>query len=148
MSKLLDEYESLGAVEYRFMHADIVGVIKLIPSGTHNVTVRNFSSEIEWHLRNMGISRAGFQFGRTTTHPATVNEKSKQPDESFFFFPGPRQMVNGEMVAWPTFVIEAGVMESLARLREDATWWFANSQGMVRIVLLLAGRKKDQGNRY
>ena len=86
MSKLLDEYESLGAVEYRFMHADIVGVIKLIPSGTHNVTVRNFSSEIEWHTRNMGISRAVFQFGRTTTHPATVNEKSKQPDESFFFF--------------------------------------------------------------
>lgn len=142
VSKLLDEDETLGPIEYRFMHVGTVGVIKVIPSGAHDVTVGNFASEIEWQLRGMGVSRAAFQFGRTTTHPAVTSDKSKQPDDCIF--PGPRKMVNAQIVAWPTFVVEAGVSESLPRLREDASWWFANSAGMVRIVLLLAIRKRTK----
>lgn len=37
---------------------------------------------------------------------------------------------------WPTFVIEAGVSESLAQLRLDMQWWFAASNHDVKIVLL------------
>lgn len=140
--KLLDEYETLGPVEYRFMHVGTVGVIKVIPSGAHDVTVGKFASEIEWQLRGMGVSRAAFQFGRTTTHPALTNDKSKQPDDCIF--PGPRKIVNGQIVAWPTFVVETAVSESLPWLRQDASWWFANSAGMVRIVLLLAIRKRTK----
>lgn len=47
-------------------------------------------------------------------------------------------MDNGDIIAWPTFVVEAGVSESLPRLRQDTSWWFANSAGMVGIVLLWA----------
>ena len=142
VSKLLDEYPTMGSVEYRFMHAGTVGVIKVIPSGAHDVTVGNFVSEIEWQLRGMGVSRAAFQFGRTTTNPAVTSDKSKQPDDCIF--PGPRKMANGQIVAWPTFVVGAGVSESLPRLRQDASWWFANSAGMVRVVLLLAIRKRTK----
>ncbi|KAI1143317.1 hypothetical protein F5Y05DRAFT_368244 [Hypoxylon sp. FL0543] len=37
---------------------------------------------------------------------------------------------------WPTLVIEAGISESLARLRSDMEWWFAASNHDVKIVLL------------
>jgi hypothetical protein len=32
-------------------------------------------------------------------------------------------------------VIEAGVSESMPRLRADAAWWFVNSNGAVKVVL-------------
>ena len=39
--------------------------------------------------------------------------------------------------SWPMLVIEAGVSESTRRLRADAAWWMANSNGLVNIVLLI-----------
>jgi hypothetical protein len=38
---------------------------------------------------------------------------------------------------WPTLVFEVGVSETLRKLRNDARWWLANSQGRVKIVLLI-----------
>lgn len=38
---------------------------------------------------------------------------------------------------WPALVIEAGLSESMARLRADASWWIGNSNGAVRIVILI-----------
>ena len=103
--------------------------------GAHNITVRRFTGETEWQPRSMGISATAFQFGSSTTHPAIASEKSKQPEDCFYRVP--RKMDNEDIIAWPTFVVEAGVSESLSRL-QDTSWWFANSAGMVRIVLLLA----------
>jgi hypothetical protein len=38
-------------------------------------------------------------------------------------------------------VIEAGVSESLQRLRCDAQWWISHSSGQVRIILLIKVNK-------
>ena len=38
---------------------------------------------------------------------------------------------------WPSLIIEAGMSESLPRLRSDARWWLEHSAGNVRIVLLV-----------
>ncbi|KAN0075134.1 hypothetical protein V8E54_007745 [Elaphomyces granulatus] len=38
---------------------------------------------------------------------------------------------------WPCVVIEAGLSESLPRLRVDASWWIQNSGGQVKMVLLI-----------
>ena len=38
---------------------------------------------------------------------------------------------------WPTLVIEASVLQSLALLREDVRWWFSASGRGVKIVLLI-----------
>jgi hypothetical protein len=40
--------------------------------------------------------------------------------------------------AWPTLVLETGLSESLPQLRMDTRWWLANSQGQVKIVILIA----------
>ena len=39
---------------------------------------------------------------------------------------------------WPTLVIECGVSQSRNPLVADAHWWFQNSGGQVKIVLLIA----------
>ncbi|OJJ31599.1 hypothetical protein ASPWEDRAFT_176664 [Aspergillus wentii DTO 134E9] len=50
-------------------------------------------------------------------------------------------MPTGSTQGWPTLVIETGISESLPRLRNDANWWFNNSSGAVRIVLVIAVSK-------
>ena len=37
----------------------------------------------------------------------------------------------------PYLVLEVGVSESLPRLRNDASWWLSNSDGEVKVVLLI-----------
>ena len=78
----------------------------------------------------------------TTTHPGTYSRKGKQPDQCFW--PVTRQPTGGQLREWPTLVIETGVSESLPKLREDALWWFQNSNGDVRIVLLLSINKNQR----
>lgn len=125
--------------KFRFAH---VSVIKVIPSGARDVTVRNFSTKIERQLAGMGISANEYQFGTTTGHPAIASNKLKHPDDCFY--PGSRKVRNGDIVAWPTFVVEADVSESVPRLHQDATWWFANFGRMARIGLVISVRKNTK----
>ncbi|EAW17080.1 uncharacterized protein NFIA_004360 [Aspergillus fischeri NRRL 181] len=67
--------------------------------------------------------------------------KGKEADDCFI--PPTRQARGNQSTGWPSLVIDAGVSESLTRLREDARWWFENSEGAVRTVILL-GIKRTQ----
>lgn len=64
----------------------------------------------------------------------------KQPDECLW----PPARRGGQTITWPTLVFETGVSESLSRRRRDAAWWFANSEGQVRIVLVMTVQKSHQ----
>jgi len=44
---------------------------------------------------------------------------------------------------WSSFVIEVGVLESLAMLRRDAAFWITNSDGRTRIVIVLSFNRRD-----
>ncbi|PUU72475.1 hypothetical protein B9Z19DRAFT_666532 [Tuber borchii] len=39
---------------------------------------------------------------------------------------------------WPTVIIECGVSQSRDRLEVDAHWWFENSGGQVKMVLVIS----------
>jgi hypothetical protein len=43
---------------------------------------------------------------------------------------------------WPNLVIEAGVSESMPRLRQDKNWWFCHSYGAVKLVILIKVNKQ------
>ena len=98
------------------------------PSPIHEIAHRTFGSMFEkqtwlmdmcvFDLYHLGAARV--QIPRRT---------SKESDSSYA--PNPPQS------KWPTFVIEAGVSETLLRLRVDAQWWLSNSDGLVKIVMLL-----------
>ncbi|EPS27739.1 hypothetical protein PDE_02683 [Penicillium oxalicum 114-2] len=61
-------------------------------------------------------------------------QSSKEPDGSWF----PKSIPPGRSRTWPSVVLEVGVSESRKKLRADATWWLANSQGEVNIVILIS----------
>lgn len=70
--------------------------------------------------------------GHTTYKPQA--KTGKQADN--IFTPGTRRPTQGKICGWPTLVIETGMSASHSKLEADAKWWFANSSGDVRIVLL------------
>jgi hypothetical protein len=45
---------------------------------------------------------------------------------------------------WPSFVLEVGVLESLAMLSMDAAFWITNSDGRTRIVILSSVNQRDR----
>ena len=140
--RLMNRKCNLG-VSFRFMWDGSMGIIKVLPSRTHDMTTSELRAEIAEKIANMGIPRLQTAWASTTTHEGTVTTKGKEADESFH--PPPRFPVLGQQSEpWPTLVIETGVSESLAKLREDVKWWFNNSNGEVRIVLILSIKKRTR----
>lgn len=75
-------------------------------------------------------------------HEPTASMKAKEADESFH--PGSRFGNGNAAFPWPTLVIEIGNAQSLAKMREDVRWWFENSKGDVRIVLLMIVHQRSR----
>jgi hypothetical protein len=138
--ELDDDHSSLGGVEYRFQWDGSAGLIKVVPSHTHDMTTDQVTRSIDDRLSAMGIRSIDRKWAATSTYKPTPT-KGKQGDQAFI--PPSRcpalQLPAPQLPAgWPTFVIETGVSESLPRLREDAKWWLAASSGDVRIVLVIS----------
>lgn len=124
------------------MWEDNAGLIKIIPTAEHEITTRAITAEIGFICRSqMGIRRNEITFGMSTTHRPPGGNRGKQPDECFWS--PSRKPRPGEQSDWPTLVIETGFTESLRRLREDARWWFHNSLGQVRIVLIICINRRQ-----
>lgn len=128
----------LSGLVYRFQWEGTVGLIKVIPSNEHEATTDQATRTIDEYLMAMGIRSVDRRWAMSTTYKTTAS-KGKQADQCFT--PPGRCASPGVPVGWPTFVIETGVSESLPRLREDARWWFNNSNGEVRMVLIISIKK-------
>jgi len=116
----------------RFTHcADIDTFIIKVPTPAHEAVTDTFSFDFMHRINLMGLSELDDLKGmRTTTYQGTSTKK--EPDACW------RPLAarpNG--TDWPTLVFEVGVSETLRKLRNDARWWLANSQGRVKIVLLI-----------
>ena len=129
-------------------------IIRLMPGPGHELTSRGFSYEIMKHVDALPgqAPRSLINMGATTFH--VPGQRSKEADEAFF----PRTRQRGE---FPSVVIEVlfthiipsterdrfevayiwrvqvGLSESLHRLRMDAQWWLINSNGTVKMVIII-----------
>ncbi|GIJ99687.1 hypothetical protein Aspvir_003689 [Aspergillus viridinutans] len=131
--ELDSEERALSGIPYRFMFDNTAGVIKILTYG-HDVMTINITRQIDLFCNRMGMDpTAEFSWGGTTTRLLCARTKGKQPDGCLF----PKARIQRDREAWPTLVIEAGITASLPRLREEARWWLRNSQGEVRMVLVL-----------
>lgn len=77
----------------------------------------------------------------TTYRLFAEGSKGKQGDQ--IFLPTTPQPARGQVVDWPTLVLEIGVSVSKPKLEEDTKWWFNHSDGRVRFVLLVLLRKHE-----
>lgn len=136
IDKLRNQPDCLSPIAFRFMWIGTTGLIKVVPGVAHDFTTSNVDHYINNHCVRMGLPDSALVWGHTVTSPGTVTTHGKQPDECFY--PPGRQPSNNQLNGWPTLVIETGVSESLPKLRRDATWWFENSSGDTRIVLLVS----------
>ncbi|GFG09900.1 hypothetical protein IFM5058_04656 [Aspergillus udagawae] len=133
----LDENKNvLEAINFRLMFDGTTALIKIVPSHPHESATSRMRDNIFASLLP-GTSMDDILWGGNTSHrPTVAANRGKEADDCFI--PPTRQGGRNQPQGWPSLVIETGVSESLTRLRQDARWWFENSQGAVRTVILLS----------
>ncbi|PUU76792.1 hypothetical protein B9Z19DRAFT_1194475 [Tuber borchii] len=103
-------------------------IIKIMPLPEHEITTHVFERMIidkvlEGGQRAMIIPAGSTRFpGLNNSNEAAA---SLRPCH-----------VRPRYTDWPSVVLETGVSETAERLHVDGRWWFANSGGAVKIVLL------------
>jgi hypothetical protein len=87
----------------------------------------------------MGIAFEEF-YGLGSSTYRRQNASAKESDSSWI-----NLRIRPNTGHWPCFIIEAGMSESMPRLRSDARWWIEHSAGTVNLVLFIwvqpAGKK-------
>ncbi|KAK6812994.1 hypothetical protein RU639_010809 [Aspergillus parasiticus] len=146
IERLSNDPDCLSGIAFRFMWTGTTGLIKVVPSISHDLTTSGVDHLIHGKCIRMGVADNDLVWGHTVTTPGTVTTHGKQPDDCFF--PPNRQPLGGQFNGWPSLVIETGVSESLAKLRRDATWWFQNSSGATRIVILVSVKAVAKSIRF
>jgi hypothetical protein len=109
---------------------DIDTLIIKVPTPAHERVTRAFTFDFNYRITIMGLSAQDDLVDMGAT--AYKGTSSKKEPDSCWRPPAARP----NELDWPTLVFEIGVSETLRKLRNDAQWWLANSQGRVKIVLL------------
>jgi hypothetical protein len=99
-----------------------------VPTMVHEWAHISLSDEINHKLEKMGLARRSLCGCGTTIYDGFSSFK-----EGDSYKPKCRTREDD----WPVLVVEAGVSETLARLRVDADWWLINSNGEVKIVIII-----------
>lgn len=115
-------------LQYDYDRNDLI--IRFMPSIEHDAAHLLFIKAIETQVIQMGVKHNKlYPTGSTTYRGKTCG---KQGDSGLKPIPERRKKTD-----WPTLVVECGVSENLRELRGDASWWLTNSNGEVRVVVLV-----------
>jgi hypothetical protein len=106
-------------------------LIVKVPMAEHEQAHLSLSDEVNHKLEGMGLARRSMWSCGGTTYTGFAS--SKEGDSTY----KPKWCRAGKG-NWPTLVFEAGVSETLARLRTDAEWWLTNSRGEVKIAIVIS----------
>ncbi|KAE8168309.1 hypothetical protein BDV40DRAFT_294853 [Aspergillus tamarii] len=136
IDKLDRENDCMNGVCFRLEWDGTTGLIKVMPGAGHEMPINDFTFVVFGALSAMGLDWRDIRWGGATRYRSPLGNKGKEGDQ--ILLPRNRQPVQGQIQDWPTLVIETGVSESLRKLQEDAKWWFNNSSGRVRIVILIS----------
>ena len=107
-------------------------LIVKVPSAKHEQAHLSLSDEVN-HKLGMGLARRSMWSCGSTKY--TGFSSSKEGDSTY----KPRWCRAGKE-QWPTLVFEAGLSETLDKLRTDAEWWLTNSRGEVKIAIVVSIR--------
>ena len=109
---------------------DINTLIIKVPTKEHERVTRAFSHDFVHRIEHMGLTEL---YDLCDMGGTTYTERSTKKEADSCWRP---IATRPNPLDWPTLVFEVGVSETLRKLRNDAQWWLANSQGRVKIVLL------------
>jgi hypothetical protein len=106
-------------------------IIKLMPLVTHERLHGDLFTKLLFQAARMGIQDNEIVFVGAGRYKG--NSSSKEGDSAI-----KPLLSRPNKTDWPTIVFEAGLSESLVRLRTDAAWWLTNSNGDVNIVVIIS----------
>jgi hypothetical protein len=119
-------------------------IIKVMAGAAHEGMFGTFRILLEKRFVAMGLPEEDFwPVGATRLRGRSVSKEGDMAWKPAGLRPN--------LVDFPTLVIEAGVSESLRKLRADARWWLSNRGGQVNIVLVMTvetGPRKIQIERW
>ncbi|KAJ5774540.1 hypothetical protein N7457_009436 [Penicillium paradoxum] len=130
---IAEEFSSSSA-RHMFSYDTRSMIIKLV-TGAHDTASRGLLCEVRDVVRDMGLGRSIRPVGSKRVRGMS---SSKEADESWV----PTQPIPGRDAKWPTVVVEVGVSESYQKLKADAEWWFTNSKGDVKLVIIVSVNRK------
>lgn len=111
-------------------YTDTDQLIVKVPTAEHEQAHLTLSDEVNEKLRGMGLpKRSMWPCGGTTYDGFTT---SKEGDSTY------KPKCRAGKGTWPTLVFEAGLSETLSKLRTDADWWLTNSKGQVKIAIVVS----------
>ncbi|KAJ5574269.1 uncharacterized protein N7459_008696 [Penicillium hispanicum] len=114
-------------------------LFKVMPGYHHEEIIQTFTAFLHQTLGDMCLSRLNRDFWLRGAGEATGHSTNKQPDNCFL--PG-NKWAAGADAEWPSLVLEVGVSESSPQLYADARWWYSNSGGRTKMVVLVHVHKK------
>ena len=131
LAKIDRERDNIGR-HTRITHYTSINllIIKLMPSLKHELAHGDLAELLTFRFAFMGFQKPPLRHVGATRFDG--NQSSKEGDSAYK--PNSRNHEDD----WPTIVFESGLSESLTKLRNDAKWWLTNSQGDVRIVLIVS----------
>ncbi|CAL5868517.1 uncharacterized protein PFLUO_LOCUS2743 [Penicillium psychrofluorescens] len=114
-------------------------LLKMI-TRAHEVLSEAFSVQLTSRFILEGMSDA--QDGLLPLGRARVDlpSRRKEPDKSYL----PETLPAGRTDHFPSFIVETGFSESRSKLRSDASLWLTESNGAVKIALLMSTNKKKK----
>ncbi|CAG8947188.1 unnamed protein product [Penicillium salamii] len=118
---------------------------KIMPNALHELIIWRFGDWLCDTLKDMGLrSRKlppDFEIAGSTRRIGSASQK--EPDSCFF--PGGVSFPEGPD-NWPSLVLEVGLSASLAQLRADVQWWYANSGHRTKIMVLISAQYHSQSH--
>jgi hypothetical protein len=141
LKRLHEDHSCLGGVNYRIMWENLNALIKVVPSQRHEVVTTRVNTHMTVQLGGMGLLGLDYDWVAASKYPPCAPHSTSTPTKGKEGDQGlapPSRMINTQGIyGWPTLVFETGVSESHSRLQEDVSWWFSQSAGDVRFVLVI-----------
>lgn len=109
-------------------------LLKVMPGRQHERIICNFRTIVLGYLNYMGLSLQNGDFTGQGAERTPGVVSSKEPDWAF----GPYDArVDSAADEYPSLVLEIGASESSDQLRQDARWWYANTNQETKLVVLI-----------
>ena len=135
-AKIESTRSSIGGHTRMTHYTDSNLLIIKMPTLKHESAHLRLGTKLMLKVVNMGIPEDMLCPCGGTKYPGRVS--SKEGDSSYK--PSSRE----KETDWPSIIFEAGYSESIQHLRSSARWWLENSQGEVKIAVIISIHPADK----
>lgn len=134
MKRLVDEPDIFRGVRATISRQQAEILYKIMPGFQHEQIIGGFSACLMEHLWAMRLS---FRRGDFIIRPSVRTDGrycSKEPD--WWFSPN-NVLTDGCWHVRPSLILEVGWSEPSGQLQADARWWYSNTGGETKLVVLI-----------